>query len=92
MAAMLCRDSVSNTVPDNEDDDEQEEGTHKDTDLTDNAEGTLGWERATATKKEQKKKKKSEGASVNTVHFIFAPFMASNVSMLTFCALLIAVH
>lgn len=84
MAAVLCRDSsVSNTVPDNEeeDDDEEEEGTHESTELTDNAEGTLAWERASATKKgPKKKKKKSEGASVQTgarclsAHFIIAPF------------------
>lgn len=104
MAAVLCRDSsVSNTVPDNEeeDDDEEaeEEGTHEGTELTDNAEGTLAWERVTATKKGPKKKKrKSEGASVNTgaccltVHFIIAPFIASDISMLTFCASLQAVH
>lgn len=98
MATVLCRDSsASNMVPDNEeeeeddDDDEEEEGTHKSTELTDNAEGTLAWERATVTKKgPRKKKKKSEGASINTgaccltVHFIIAPFMASDISMLTF--------
>lgn len=92
MAVVLCRDSsVSNTVPDEEeeDDDEEEEGTHECTELTDNAEGTLAWERATATKKgPKKKKKKSEGMSINTaahcltVHFILAPFMASDISML----------
>lgn len=86
MAAVLCRDSsASNTVPDNEeeeDDDEEEEGTHESTELTDNAEGTLAWERASATKKgpKKKKKKKSEGASVQTgarrpsARFILAPF------------------
>lgn len=103
MAALLCRDSsVSNTDPDNEeedDDEEQEEGTHEGTQLTDNAEGTLAWERATATKKgPKKKKKKSEGASVNTwarcltLHFIIAAFVASQVSMLTFCTSLKALH
>lgn len=97
---------MSNTVPDNEEDDdddeeaeEEEEGTHEGTELTDNAEGTLAWERVTATKKGPKKKKrKSEGASVNTgaccltVHFIIAPFIASDISMLTFCASLQALH
>lgn len=87
MADVFCRDSsASNTVPDNEeeeddDDDEEEEGTHESTDLMDNAEGTLAWERASATKKgPKKKKKKSEGVSVQTgarclsAHFIIAPF------------------
>lgn len=81
MATVLCRDSsVSNTASDNEeeedDDEEKEEGSHESTELTDNAEGTLAWERATATKKgPKKKKKKSEGASVwcmlpvSTLHY-----------------------
>lgn len=85
MATVLRRDSsVSNTVPDNEEeeeDDDEEEGTHEGTELTDNAEGTLAWERASATKRgPKKKKKKSEGASVQTgarclsAHVIMAPF------------------
>lgn len=94
---------MSNAVPDNEeeeedddDDEEEKEGPLEGTELTDNAEGTLAWERATATKRgPKKKKKKSEGTSgacCLTVHFIVAPFIASDVSMLTFCASLQAVH
>lgn len=64
MVVALCRDSSA--APDDKDDDddeEEEEGTCEATELTDNAEGTLAWERATAAKKgPKKKKKKSEGA------------------------------
>lgn len=94
MAAVLRRDS-SNTVPDNEEEEEDdEEGADEDAEMTENAEGTLAWERATATKKgPKKKKKKSEGASVDSDgSLITAPFMASDVCMLTFCASLKAVH
>lgn len=64
-AFVRCRDSsVTNIVLDEEDDDdEDEDATHESTELRDNAEGTLAWEKASTTKKgPKKKKKKSEGA------------------------------
>lgn len=71
---------MANILPDEKDDDDEgEEGTE----LRDNAEGTLAWEQATATKRgPKKKKKKSEGAFVSTGarcltgHFIMALFMS----------------
>lgn len=52
-----------------EDDDEDEEATHESTELRDNAEGTLAWEKASTAKRgPKKKKKKSEGAFLVWVH------------------------
>ncbi|XP_056890770.1 poly(A)-specific ribonuclease PARN [Takifugu flavidus] len=51
-----------------DDDDEDEEATHESTELRDNAEGTLAWEKASTTKKgPKKKKKKSEGGESTTL-------------------------
>lgn len=67
-AFVRCRDSSVTAIvldeKEDDDDDEDEEATHESTELRDNAEGTLAWEKASTTKKgpKKKKKKKSEGA------------------------------